>query len=57
MGLVMPELSGLPPGESGLMEIGEFWLIGDISALIGVSMPASALDDFEPVGGERQDRS
>ena len=48
MGLVTPELSGLPPGERGLKLIGDVWLMGDISALIGVlHVPWSTLEVFE----------
>ena len=43
MGLLTPELRGEP--ESGLMLMGEVWLMGDMSALAGVAVPKSMLDD------------
>ena len=38
-GLFIPELIGLPPGDSGDILMGDVWLIGDMSALIGVHDP------------------
>ena len=42
MGLLTPLLSGLPPGDSGLILMGDVWLMGERSALAGV--PSSRLD-------------
>ena len=36
MGLLTSELCGLTPGESGLMLMGDVWLMGDRSLLAGV---------------------
>ena len=44
-GLFIPELIGLPPGDSGDMLMGDVWLIGDMSALIGVHDPAGSILD------------
>ena len=51
-GLCTPELYGLP-GDSGDMLIGDVWLMGDMSALIGVHDPVgSRLDVFEELSPE-----
>lgn len=56
MGLLMPELRGEPPGESGDMEIGDVCEMGDMSALRGVHDPAGASDVLElPVGREKSE--
>ena len=36
MGEVRPELRGLVPGDSGEMQLGDGWEMGDNSALLGV---------------------
>lgn len=45
IGLLIPELMGLPPGDNGDMLMGEVWLIGDMSALIGVHEPVGSMLD------------
>ena len=43
MGLLTPEERGEP--DRGLMLMGEVWLMGDMSALAGVPVPKSMLDE------------
>lgn len=54
MGLLKPELQGLP--DSGLMLMGEVWLIGDRSALpVPVPPPISRLDRWDAT--ERKEKN